>query len=324
LQWLLQEQDILNINHFSLPLTDKAKGYIAVFITSTVWGTTWVVSKIGVTAMPAMQLVYLRQFLGGIVFVGFFLLYKKIALPTAKQFRWLFVMSLIMFVSANGLSTWGVQYIPPGIGALIGALYPLVVVIIEKLFFKSKQTNALTFMGLFLSIAGIALIFYKNSYTEQNPKFFLGIGLSVTAMISWSIGTVFMARNKSAINPYYGLGWQMLISSALIFVFMQFTNTTIPLTKIPTNAWLAIAYLVVMGSLFAFVAFIYSMKKLPTSIASLYAYINPIVATIIGIAVFNDKINTYIIIGMLITIIGVALVNDSIRRAKKVIEEAEL
>jgi drug/metabolite transporter (DMT)-like permease len=139
-----------------LPQSDKAKGYFALFITSFVWGTTWVVSKIGVSIMPAMQLVYIRQFIGGIIFVAFFLFYKKLPFPTLKQFRWLFFMSIIMFVSANGLSTWGVQYIPPGLGALIGALYPLVVVLIEKIFFKNKQTNAVTFLGLFLSIAGIA------------------------------------------------------------------------------------------------------------------------------------------------------------------------
>ncbi len=307
-----------------MPQSDKAKGYFALFITSIVWGTTWVVSKIGVSIMPPMQLVYLRQFFGGIIFVGFFLLFKKLPIPTAKQFRWLFFMSVIMFVSANGLSTWGVKYIPPGLGALIGSLYPLVVVILERLFLKNKQANAATFFGLVLSIAGITLIFSKSNFSNNNPHFLLGILFSVTAMISWSFGTILMARNKLEINPYYGIGWQMLISSVMIFIFMQFTNSTIPLAKIPTNAWFAIAYLVILGSLITFVAFIYSMKKLPTSIASLYAYINPIVATIIGIVVFKDGINKYTTIGMIITIIGVFLVNNSIKKKDIAIAEAEL
>lgn len=304
--------------------SDKAKGYFALFITSIVWGTTWVVSKIGVSIMPPMQLVYLRQFFGGIIFVGFFLLFKKLPIPSAKQFRWLFFMSIIMFVSANGLSTWGVKYIPPGLGALIGSLYPLVVVILERLFFKNKQANAATFFGLILSIAGIVLIFSKNNFSNNNPHFLLGVLLSITAMVSWSFGTILMARNKLEINPYYGIGWQMLISSAMIFIFMQFTNNTIPLAEIPTNAWLAIVYLVVLGSLIAFVAFIYSMKKLPTSIASLYAYINPIVATIIGIVVFKDHINKFTTIGMIITIGGVFMVNNSIKKKEIIITEAEL
>jgi drug/metabolite transporter (DMT)-like permease len=307
-----------------LPLSDKAKGYFALFITSFVWGTTWVVTKIGVSSMPAMQMVYLRHFIGGIIFVGFFMLYKKLPLPTMKQFRWLFIMSIIMFVIANGFSTWGLKFIPPGIGAIIGALYPLMVVIIEKIFFKNTQTNFVTLLGLSLSITGIALIFYKNSNTEQGPYFWVGIVLSAIAMISWSVGNIFIARNKSNINPYYALGWQMLISSALIFIFMQITNASIPLVKIPFSSWLAIGYLVVFGSLIAFVAFIYSMKKLPISIASLYAYMNPIIATFIGVLVFKQEVNIFVKIGMLITILGVAVVNDSQRRAKKIIVEAEL
>jgi drug/metabolite transporter (DMT)-like permease len=307
-----------------LALTDKAKGYIALSITSIVWGTTWVVCKIGVSAMPAMQLVYLRQFFGGVIFVGFFLLVKKLPLPTAKQFRWLFLMSLIMFVSANGLSTWGVQYIPPGLGALIGSLYPLVVVILERLFFKNKQANLLTLVGLICSIIGIVLIFSKNDFSDNNPKFFFGVLLSVIAMVSWSLGTILMARNKFEINPYYGLGWQMLISCAIIYATMFFTNSKIPLATIPANAWLAILYLVILGSLIAFVAFLYSLKKLPTNIASLYAYINPIVATIIGIIIFNDVINKYTVIGMIITIGGVFLVNNSIKKKEIPITEPEL
>lgn len=307
-----------------MPQSDKAKGYFALFITSFVWGTTWVISKIGVSEMPAMQLVYIRQFLGGAIFVGFFLFYKKLPLPTIKQFKWLFFMSLIMFVSANGLSTWGVKYIPPGLGALIGALYPLVVVILERLLFKSKQANIITFFGLVLSISGIVIIFSKNDFSNDNPNFLLGVLLSVTAMVSWSFGTILMARNKSEINPYYGIGWQMLISCVMIFIFMQSIHATIPLAEIPSKAWYAILYLVILGSLLAFVAFIYSMKKLPTSIASLYAYINPIVATIIGISVFDDEINKFTIVGMIITIAGVFLVNYSIKKKQVAIVEAEL
>jgi drug/metabolite transporter (DMT)-like permease len=307
-----------------LPLTDKAKGYIALSITSIVWGTTWVVCKIGVSAMPAMQLVYLRQLFGGLIFVGFFLVFKKLPLPTAKQFRWLFLMSLIMFVSANGLSTWGVQFIPPGLGALIGSLYPLVVVILERLFFKNKQANLLTLVGLICSIIGIVLIFSKSDFSDNNPNFLFGVLLSVIAMVSWSLGTILMARNKFDINPYYGLGWQMLISCAIIYTCMFFTNSTIPLATIPVNSWLAILYLVILGSLVAFVAFLYSLKKLPTNIASLYAYINPIVATIIGISIFNDVINKYTVIGMIITIGGVFLVNNSIKKKEIPIAEPEL
>src|SRR5882757_1635742 len=115
----------------------KAGGYLALCITSIVWGTTWVASKIGVSEIPALQMAYIRQFFGGACFVVFFMLYKKLPLPTGKQFVWLLVMALLMFVIANGMSTWSLSFIPTGLSALIGALYPLSVVIIEMVFFKS-------------------------------------------------------------------------------------------------------------------------------------------------------------------------------------------
>jgi drug/metabolite transporter (DMT)-like permease len=307
-----------------LPQSEKAKGYFALFITSTVWGTTWVVSKIGVGELPALQMAYLRQFFAGIIFVAFFLFYKKLPLPTAKQFRWLLLMSIIMFLSANALSTWAIKYIPAGLGALIGALYPLCVVILERVFFNSKRMTALTFVGLFLGIAGIALVFYENAFTTAGPDFWLGIILSIIAMLSWSIGTIFIARNKVDINPYYGVGWQMLISCVILFIIMQTTQTVVPITQISSKGWFAISYLVVLGSLIAFVAFIYSMKKLPAAISSLYAYVNPLVAMVCGYFIVDEKLSKNILIGAIITLVGVFLVNYSIKKSAQIITEAEI
>src|SRR6187549_1464849 len=134
------------------------KGYIALSVTCVLWGTTWVASKLGVNEIPPLQMAYIRQFIAGICFVGYFMLNKKLPLPTGKQFRWLFIMAILMFVFANGLSTWSLKYIPTGLSALIGALYPLSVVIIEKVFYKSKELTVLTFIGLFLGIIGVGIV----------------------------------------------------------------------------------------------------------------------------------------------------------------------
>ena len=302
----------------------KTKGYLALTATSIIWGVTWVASKIGVRELPPLQMAYTRQFIAGIIFVSFYALYKKLSLPTAKQFRWLVVMAIIMFVSANGLSTWGIQYIPAGLGSLIGALYPLSVVIIEKVFFKSKALTAVTIVGLLLGISGIAIVSYENAFHHNGPDFLLGVLLSVTAMLSWSIGTIFMARNKVDINPYYGVGWQMIISSAILFIIMQTTQTTIPIFEMSTKVWLVIGFLVLFGSLLSFIAFIYSMKVLPTAVSSLYAYINPFVAMVAAYIVLNEKLSLNILWGSIVTITGVFLVNYSTKKANKIIAEAEI
>lgn len=303
----------------------KAGGYLALGITSMVWGTTWVASKIAVRDMPALQMASIRQFFGGISFVLFFLFYKKIGFPTRQQFGWLMMMAMLMFVMANGLSTWSLNYIPTGLSALIGALYPLSVVIIEMFFFKNRNLNAITFAGLLLGITGIGIVFYESAFQHHPEGFLFGVLLSVIAMLSWSVGTIFIVRNKLNMNPYYATGWQMLIGSMMLFVISHLFQPVIPMASITPRAWLAITYLVLAGSLLAFVAFIYSMKKLPPALSSLYAYINPLVAMVTAAIVLDEKLTMNILWGAIVTLVGVFLVNYSIKKSReKIIVEPEL
>ncbi len=305
--------------------TGKGKGYIALTITSIIWGTTWVASKIAIKEIPALEMAAIRQFIAGLCLILFFVLYKKLPLPTAKQFRWIAVMSVLMFVFANGLSTWSLKYIPTGLSALIGALYPLSVVLIERIFFKSKRITPITMVGLFLGITGVGIVFYENAFSQGSGSYLIGLSLSLFAMLSWSWGTVFMARNKARINPYYGTGWQMLISSVILWVFASTTQEMVPIHNISLNTWIVIAYLIAFGSILAFAAFIYSMKKLPPAISSLYAYINPLVAMVGASIVLDEKLTISILWGAIVTLLGVYLVNYSIKRdARKIIAEAEM
>ncbi|HQW83714.1 MAG TPA: EamA family transporter [Ferruginibacter sp.] len=302
----------------------KTGGYLALCITSVVWGTTWVASKIGISGVPALQMAFIRQLAGGACFVLFFMLYKKLPFPNLKQFGWLVILGLLMFVFANGLSTWSLAYIPTGLSALIGALYPLCVVIIEMVVFKNRKQTPLTFTGLLLGLTGIGIVFYESAFNHQPNGYLFGIVLSIIAMLSWSVGTLVLTRYSIKMNPYYAMGWQMLISAVILYFFANITGQTIPLQAITGKSWLAIVYLVIMGSILSFVAFIYSMKKLPVAIASLYAYINPLVAMIIAALLLNEKLTVYIMWGSVVTLLGVFLVNYSIRKQqKKIIAEPE-
>jgi len=294
---------------------NKNKAYIALLITSLVWGTTWVVSKIGVQKTPAFEVASIRQFSGGILYVCFFL-FKGLPLPTKNQFKWLSIMAVLMFVSSNGLATLALRYIPSGLAALIAALYPLSVVLIEMIFYKNNKINWGTFIGLFLGIAGIALVFYDSAFHNHSDGYWFGIMLSLIAMITWAVATIFIARKKTDMNPYYATGWQMLISSFIMFLIVMISGDSIPISSIPLQTWAALAYLVSAGSIFAFIAFIYSMKNLEPGIASLYAYINPIVAILVGSVIMNEKVTLNIIIGSAITLGGVYLVNKSLKALK--------
>ncbi len=304
---------------------NKGKGYFALFVTSFFWGTTWVASKIGISEIPALQMAAIRQLIAGSIFVFFFIFFKKLPLPDLKQFVWLLVMALLMFVFANGLSTWSLKYIPTGLSALIGALYPLSVVVIERIFFKSKKITPLTLLGFFLGLSGIVIVFYENAFQHHSPYFFVGLLLSFAAMLSWSVGTVFIARNKANLNPYYATGWQMILSSVLLFIAAKLSQPMLPLHLITLKGWMVILYLVGVGSIISFIAFIYSMKKLPVTIASLYAYINPLVAMVVASFLVNEKLTINILWGAIVTLTGVFLVNYSIKKSReKIIVEPEI
>ena len=297
-------------------MTTKQKAYIALTLTSIVWGTSWVASKIGIQKVPGLEMASIRQLIAGVLLVSFFLI-KGEKLPTKKEFLWLSMMAVLLFVSANGIATLALKTIPSGMGALISALYPLFVVIIERLFFKNTRITALTFSGLLLGIGGIALVFYDNAFHNHSEGYTWGSILSLIAMLSWSIGTIVLSRTKLKINPYYATGWEMLISSFILLIMLAVSGNSIPLSQIPLQSWGAITYLVIASNLVTFAAFIYTMKHLEPAVASLYAYINPIVAILVGSLVVDEKITLKIIMGSVITLIGVYLVNQSLKKQKE-------
>ena len=294
-------------------MTTKQKAYIGLVLTSTIWGTTWVASKYGIKqGIFAFELSAIRNGLGGLALIIFFLL-KGQKLPTFKEFKWLLGMSILLFVIANGFSTYALNEIPSGLAALIAALYPLSVVIIEKLKYNNTKITTLTFQGMLLGIIGIGIVFYENLAVHNSMGYFVGLVVSLIAMLSWSFGTIFIARNKMGMNPYYATGWQMFLSCFFLGAVAVASGKSTPLQEITFSIWMVIAYLIVASSIIAFAAFIYTMKYLPPAIASLYAYINPIVATIVGAYMMNEKLSLPIFIGSFITLTGVYLVNKSMK-----------
>ena len=285
--------------------------FIALCWISFFWGTTWIASKEGVKHMPAMQLVVLRQFFGGILYLAYFL-YKKAPWPTQRQWRNILVLSVLNFMLSNGLSTWGVKYISSGLGAIIGSIFPLWIVIIS--FFRGEKISWKAVLGLVICFSGICVIFYDYLNDFLEPEFRFGIILSLIATFTWALSSIYIRENRTNFNPYFSLGLQMLISCVAIFSVIQTTGETVPLSEIPTISWWSIAYLVVFGSVFTFIAFIYALENLPKEVSSLYAYINPMVALFFGYILFNEPLTVSIGLGGIITLAGLFLVNKAIKK----------
>ncbi|HTE26161.1 DMT family transporter [Flavitalea sp.] len=276
------------------------------------WGTTWIASEEGVGHMPALQLAGIRQSFGGILYVIYFLA-KGYRLPKGREWWPVFVLSLLNFVLTNGLTTLGLKYISPGLGAIISAIFPLWIVVIG-LFRDSTLPPLKALTGLLLGFAGICIIFYDHLNDFLDADFRQGIILSIIASWTWAFGTLYTKSQATKFNPYFSVGLQMLISGIIMGGISVFSGSSIPLVDIPWQGWAAIAYLVVFGSVISFVAYLYALQHLPTEQASIYAYMNPVVAVLSGFLVYGDPLTIYLAVGGAVILYGVYLVNKVYRK----------
>ncbi len=299
----------------SLPGLEKKgtrkKALIALGLVSFLWGTTWIASREGVKHMPALQLAAIRQFIGGLAYIIFFTA-KGRSFPKGKEWIAVLILTLLNFILSTTLSTWGLKYISAGLGSIIGATFPLWLVII--LLFKSRSSLSLrAILGFIFGFAGICVIFYEHLADFFQSEFRLGIFLSVSASISWAFGTLYTKQTASDFNPYFNLGLQMTISGIILYIVSSILGITIPIGQIPGSSWIAITYLVIFSSILTFVAYLYALQHLPASRVSIYAYINPVVAVLIGSLFFGERFSLFIGVGGIVTLFGVYLVNEAFR-----------
>lgn len=290
--------------------SQKAKALAALAVVCFFWGTTWVASKEGVRHMPALQMAGIRQTIGGSLYVLFFLC-KGTPFPKGKEWGLVLWLSFLNFALSNGLATWGVQYISAGLASIIGAMFPLWFILIGLFGGKGMKQN--TAIGLVVGFAGICVIFYEHLQDFLNPDFRLGILLSLIATWSWAFGTLYTKKYALQFNPYFALGLQMIISGPLLYGIALATHNSIPVTAVPWQSWTAIGYLAIFGSVFSFIAYLYALQNLPTEQASIYAYINPVVAYIISALFFGERLTLAIAAGVAIALYGVFRVNRSVR-----------
>lgn len=293
----------------------RKKAMLALGAVCILWGTTWVASKQGVLHMPPLQLSGTRQLLAGIIYIIYFTS-KGATWPKGREWYIIGVLSFLNILCSNGLTTWGVKYISAGLGAIIAATFPLWMVIIG-LFSSKEKIPVAALRGFLLGFAGICVIFYEHLQDFFNPEFLFGISISVTAAWTWALGTIFTKKEAKEFNPYFSLGLQMFMAGVVLLATSYITGQAVPVTKIPWQSWTAIAYLVIIGSVFAFAAYLYALQHLSVEQMSIYAYINPVVALILGSFLFSEKLTLFIVAGGAITLYGVYMINTALRKVSR-------
>lgn len=292
------------------------KAYFALGLVSFFWGTTYIASRIGAQHMPGLFVSGLRQFMSGFILVGYFLI-RGHQLPGWDILKKISVQSIFMLCLANGLLTWSVEYISGGLAAIIAALVPLFIALFTVWLSKCPKITRLMIVGLVVGFAGVLVIFYDYLAQLQNKSFVFGVILALLSTLSWSFGTVYTSKQKPPIDILFNVGLQMLIAGILVLIICGITGKYISLADVNQDSWMALSYLIVFGSLVAYSAYVFVIGKLPPTQVSVYAYINPIVAVVLGWLLLSEKMNVNMIIGTLITLGGVYLVNREFKKVKQ-------
>jgi len=310
-------QRLLNQDRLKRKKSKRASAIFAVGVVSILWGTTWMASKIGVKYMPALQLSGLRHLIGGGMYVVYFALIKKMV-PQKHQFFQILWMSILMFVLSNGLSVLSVVYMPSGLGAVVGAIAPIWVVLFSVFLFKRIKIKPQTIIGIVMGFLGVIITFSEFLGAIRDSDFALGIIFGVISSITWALGTLFTAKQTKDMDPYFALGWQMFVSGIILNIISFASGNFVNYASIPAEGWYSIAYLVIIGSVIAFGAYIYALKRLPATLVSIHSYINPIVAILIGTILMNEALTVYIFTGTIVTLVGVYIVKNSFQRKIKI------
>lgn len=299
-------------------MKEKLKAYLALIFICIVWGTTYLAVRVGVKDFPPFLFMGMRQTMAGfLLFLLLFISGKRQALSW-NLFRQQLIPGLCMITFGNGIIAWSVQYIPSGIAALICSMIPLYVIVINLAIDRKDRLNWQIALGTVLGLAGILVIFRDNLAALHNRAYLAGMLIAIASCISWASGTIYIQKNKKQSDPVLNASVQLFIGGlGLLLMSIIFEEKT-ELPQISTEAFFAWLYLVVIGSVAAFAAYLYALSKLPVGLVTVYAYVNPLVAVILGFLVLNERINMYTFIAAAIILCGVYLVNTGYRLKTRV------
>lgn len=285
------------------------KAYTALIVVCIVWGTTYYALLIGVETFPPFLFSGIRQLTAGIILLTALKLSGNLKF-TKSDFFHQSVPGILMIAFGNGVIGWCERYIPSGLAALIVSILPVYIVIINYISGadKRKPNNFIT-IGLLLGCIGIFLIFRGNLKDLVNPEYLAGMLVAFAACLAWASGSVYAKHKPSTGKVLTNAAIQMFSGGAMLFIMSSFLDDYSELQSITSESIWALMYLTVFGSILAYTCFVYALDKLPIGVASLYAYINPFIALLLGYFLLNESITWITVLALVVTLGGVYYIN---------------
>lgn len=289
-------------------IANNLLAYIALAVVCIAWGTTYLALRIGVMEFPPFLFSALRQITAGLILLSMMMILAKRKWPNKKVLINQAIAGFFMITMGNGLVGWAEMYIPSGIAAIICSMVPIWVIVINLVVAKEDKPNLPVILGLGIGLSGIVLIFGQDFAEINTSTYLMGIAVIILANLGWAGGSIWMKRKNHDGDPFINAGLQMVFGGLLLLPVSAVLDDyrTIHFSN---NVIYSLIYLILIGSVAAYACYSYAIKKLPITIVTLYAYINPIVAIVLGWLVLNEVLNLRIVVAIGITLAGVYIVN---------------
>ncbi|HTN17826.1 MAG TPA: EamA family transporter [Chitinophagaceae bacterium] len=296
-------------------MKNHTKAYLAYAFICIIWGTTYLGIKVAVEHYPPFLMAGCRQLLSGIVLIAVALIANPKADLSRRNLLQQALIGFLLITLGNGLVTWAEQYIQSGVAALICSTMPISAVIINIVRGKEKL-NWMILLGMLLGFGGVALIFRDNLSQQSGVAgyYILGIGALFVATISWAWGSLLNKSSKTSINSSFNVGFQLLAGGAIMLLISPVVDDYTGLVLWNSEGLMAFFYLVVFGSILAYAAYMYALKVLPVGFVTSYAYINPLVAVILGALMLNEPLNVYTVFAFVLIILGIFIVRSGYKK----------
>ena len=281
-----------------------------------VWGSTFLAIRVGVREVPPLILAAMRFLVAGVVLYGWMMARGERS-PSGRQWMSASLLGIVIFVFDYGLLFWAEQRVPSGIAAVMLATIPVFMALSEIIFLRTQKLTVRLVLALLIGIGGVAVLMSHSLKLGEAPIDKMGAAALMFASMSWSIASTLTRKVPLPPSKVMSSGAQMLAGGVFLTltaaVLGEFRNFHPGLVS--RGAWLALVYLIVAGSIIGFTAYVWLIHhESPTKVGT-YAYVNPIVAVVVGYFLGGEALSLRTILGTLFVLLSVVVITTA--RAKK-------
>lgn len=268
------------------------------------WGTTFLAIRIAVLEFPPLFTAGLRFFIAGTLLYTYMRIRRQ-PNPSPIEWRNLALVSTCMFVITYGAVFWAEQYVSSGVTSVIEATLPITAIILEMLVFRTQPFQVRLFGAVLVGFCGVALLFIDNRGQQLAALPCLAI---FAGGIAWSVGAVLSGQLTLPRSKPMTAGIEMMLGGAVLLALSAISGEMHPFPHLSLRAGLALAYLIVFGSLIAYTAYVWLLGRMSVTRVASHAYINPLIAVALGYFVADEIVTVRTLISAVLVLGSVSLI----------------